>query len=254
LSAPRFDHDFIIDMKLVTIDASRCLCALITDFGMVQTEILHSPSKLSSFAIKRIENYFHWRLSGTDRPENLESEEESIGKSFYNELMLRFIVGYSYFADEDITKTGFSCLLDYPDFQDARLLASALSLFENVQGMRHLLKECQSLDKLRYWIGDDLNPLLENANCSVLTVPYSIHHKAVGAVGILGPTRLPYRALFQILRLFSEIISTTLTRTIYKYKITFRQPETGRLFLPQEEARLLGESRLMLLEDKRINS
>lgn len=254
LSAPRFDHDYVIDLKLVPIDSSRYLCILVTDFGMIQTEILHAPAKLSNFSAKRIEAYFHWRLTGTGRPENLEPEEEELGKEFYNEAMLRFIVKYSHFTDQDITKTGFSHLLAYPDFQDARHLATALSLFENVQGMRHLLKECQAVNRLKYWIGDDLSPLLDHPNCSVIAIPYSIHHHAAGAVGLLGPARLPYRTLFQLLRFFSESVSRMLTRAIHKYKLTFRQPEQGKLFLPQEEAQLLGESRLMLLEDKRINS
>ncbi len=251
LSAPRFDHDFVIDLKLVSLDAFRCLCVLITDFGVVQTEILHLPEKLSSFAIKRIESYFHWRLTGLGQPANLEREEEAIGQNFYNELMLRYIVGYSTFVDEDIYRTGFSHLLNYADFQDASLLASGLSLFENVHSMRLLLKECKALDRLKFWIGDDLATYVPNPNCSVITIPYCINHKPVGAVGLLGPTRLPYRTLFSTLRLFSESVSETLTRNIYKFKISFRLPETGKLYLQKEEYRLIGQSRLILLEDKR---
>lgn len=252
LSAPRFDHDFIVDIKLVSLDAFRCLCVLITDFGVVQTEILHLPSKLSSFAIKRIESYFHWRLTGLSQPEHLEQEEEEIGQTFYNELMLRYIVGYSNFVDEDIYRTGFSRLLSYPDFQDASLLASGLALFENIHSMRRLLKECKTLDCLKVWVGDDLAAYAaSDPNCAVLAIPYYINRKAVGAVGLLGPTRLPYRTLFSTLRLFSESVSETLTRNIYKFKITFRQPETGQLYLQKEEHRFIGQSRLMLLEDNR---
>jgi heat-inducible transcriptional repressor len=252
LSAPRFDHDFVIDMKLVPLDAFRCLCVLITDFGVVQTEILRLPEKLSSFAIKRIESYFHWRLTGVGpKPENLEPEEEAIGQNFYNELMLRYIVGYSNFIDEDIYRTGFSYLLGYSDFQDTRLLASGLSLFENVHSMRLLLKESMALDCLKCWIGNDLDHYIPNSNCSVIAIPYYIHNKPAGAVGLLGPTRLPYRHLFGTLRTFSECVSEVLTRNIYKFKISFRQPETGKLYLQKEEHRLIGQSRLILLEDKR---
>lgn len=251
LSAPRFDHDFVIDLKLVSLDAFRCLCVLMTDFGVVQTEVLHLPEKLSSFAIKRIENYFRWRLTGRGQPENLEPAEEAIGQNFYNELMLRYIVGYSNFVDEDIYRTGFSRLLTYADFQDTSLLASGLSLFENVHGMRLLLKESKALDRLKLWIGDDLITCISNSNCSVLAIPYYINRKPVGAVGILGPTRLPYRSLFSILRLFSECVSQTLTRNIYKFKISFRQPDKEKLYLQKEEYGLIGQSRLMLLEDKR---
>ncbi len=158
LSAPRFDHDFINQIKLVYLDAFRCLSVLITDFGVVQTEILHLPKKFSAFAIKRIESYFRWRLTGLEKPDNLEAEEEEIGQKFYNELMLRYVVGYSNFVDEDIYRTGFSRLLNYSDFQETSSLASGLALFENAQSMRLLLKECKALNRLKFWIGDDLSP------------------------------------------------------------------------------------------------
>lgn len=252
ISAPRFDHDLISDIKLVSIDASRCLSVIITDFGVVQTEILHLPIKLSNFAIKRIESYFHWRLTNLGRPENLEPEEEAIGQKFYNELLLRYVVGYSNFVDEDIYKTGFSRLLNYPDFQETSSLVSGLALFESVQSMRLLLKECKALNQLKYWIGDDLTSYTQNnPNCTVIAIPYYINRNPIGAVGIVGPTRLPYRQLFSTLRAFSDCISQTLTRTIYKFKINYRQPELGKLYLGKEEQQFLGQSRLMLLEDKR---
>lgn len=250
LSAPRFDHDFVIDLKLVALDAFRCLCILITDFGVIQTEVLQLQEKLTTFAVKRIESYFHWRLTGINRPENLEPEEEAIGQNFYNELMLRYIVGYSNFVGEEVYRTGFSNLLAYPDFQDIKLLAGSLSLFENMHGMRLLLKECLAMDRLRIWIGNDLDNYANDTNCAVITIPYYINHKPVGAVGIMGPMRLPYRSLYATLNQFSDGVSKTITRNIYKFKISYRQPEAGNPFLQKEENMLIGKSRLFLLEDK----
>lgn len=253
LSAPRFDHDFVVDMKLLLLDAFRCLCVLITDFGVIQTEVIQLPAKLSSFAIKRIESYFNWRLKGIQPSENLNKEEESIAQSLYNELLLRFIVSYSNFADEDIYRTGFSRLLHYPEFKDAHILSSSLSLFEDVQSMRFLLKKTTEEQKLKFWIGDDLAFFTQNnnPNCSVLTIPYCINNKPVGAVGILGPTRMPYQKLFNILNQFAKGVSKTLTRNIYKFKISFRQPEAGKVYLHKEEQKFIGQSRLILLEDQR---
>ena len=251
LSAPRFDHDFVLDIKLVSIDHHRCLCIVVTDFGLVQTELLHTEKKLSAFTLKRIEGYFHWRLTGHDKPENLEKDEEQLGLKLYNELMVRYIVGYSNFTNEEIYRTGFSRLLAYPDFNDVMTLANSLTLFENAHSIRLLVKECTKLEKLRFWIGDDLNPYSNaNPNCSVISIPYYINQKAVGAVGILGPTRMPYKHYFGVLQAFSEYISEMLTKSLYKFKITFREPHENAVYLEKEEHHLIGRSRLMLLEDK----
>lgn len=250
LSAPRFDHDYIIGLKLMAIDHSRCLCVIITDFGIVQTELLHLDRKLSAFTIKRMEAYFHWRLTGHDQPENFDREEELLAQKIYNELMIRYIVNYSNFNDTELYRTGFSKLLAYPDFHDASALASSLGLFENAQSMRQLSKECCKVNQLKFWIGDDLMAHSSSVpDCAVIAIPYYINQNCVGVVGLLGPARISYPEIFGIIRAFAASISEALTRNIYKYKITFRQPHAGPHELKNEEYRLIDQAPRMLLED-----
>ncbi len=251
LSAPRFDHDFIIDLKLVAIDQNRCLCILITDFGLIKTEVLHTEKKLNSFALKRIESYFHWRLTRQDKPSNIDEEELNLAQKFYNEVIIRYIVGYSNFSDEDLYWTGFSELLQYHEFNDAIALAGGLALFENTNSLRHLLRECSSADTVKYLIGEQLESYSkEGKHCTVITTPYHINQRSVGAIGILGPKRIPYKQLFATLRLFSTYISEALTKDIFKYKISYREAEHGSLYLEKEEKNIIQQSDPMLLEDK----
>ncbi len=246
LSAPRFDHDFLIDIKLVAIDRSRILCILVTDFGMIHTETLYIEKKLSSFALKRLENYFNWKLTGLDKPK-LDVEEEAFADNLYKEVMLRHIVSYTNFTAEDLFQAGFSKLLSYPDFQDAVALASGLSLFENKGQLRTLLNACVAKRETSCWVGDTLHQFAPEASaCSVIAVPYRIHNTLCGAFGILGPNRIPYRELFGLLECASNAISESLTRSMYKFKITFRQPTTADLDFKQETAL----TQQLLLEDK----
>lgn len=225
LSAPRFDRDFARAIKLVPLDTARCLSILVTDFGVVKTEMVYLPEYITPSAIKRLENYFQWRLTGAGEKQRLSSEEEAFGQEIYNELMLRFVVGYHHFTHEELYRTGFSHLLTYSDFEETSQLIGGLSLFENVHGMRLLLRECTTLGHLKFWIGEDLDPITAHSNCSAIAIPYSIHHKCVGAIGLLGPIRLPYRTLFATLRLFADTISETITKNVYKYKLTYREAD-----------------------------
>ena len=219
LSAPRFDHDFVMDIKMVSIDSHRCLCVLITDFGQVHTELLYADKKMSNFTLKRLESFFRWKLTGLDKP-TLSPEEAALATRLYSEVMMRHLVGSSHFTLEDIYKTGFSKLLSYPDFNDATALAEGLGLFENEQTLRTLLQKCAKAGDLSCWIGDNLYA------CSALAIPYRIHQNIVGVLALLGPNRIPYRKLFGLLQTASEIISQSLAKSLYKFKITFRQPET----------------------------
>lgn len=235
LSAPRFDQDFVLDVKIVGIDQGRCLCILITDFGLVQTELLYANKKLSNFTLKRLEGFFHWKLTGIDKPK-LSADEEALATKFYGEVMLRHLVGTTHFSTEDIYKAGFSKLLGYPDLNDATALASGLSLFENKAALQALLRESSKSESLSCWVGGELQA------CSSIAIPYRINQTVVGSIAILGPNRIPYRKLFGILETAAETISLSLTKSMYKFKITFRQPEAHLIDMKTEHLLLENQN------------
>lgn len=250
LSSPRFDQDFIIDIKLVSIDTHRILCILVTDFGTIRTEILLIEKKLSTFSLKRMEKFFHWKLTGTNKVD-LSQEEEKMATALYNEAMLRHIMNYSTFSSSDILKTGFSKMLSYPDFNDASSLAGGLALFENDNTLRTLLSECSEKKELTFWIGDDLSAFSSSASSStVLAIPYYIHQTVVGSLAILCPARAPYKKLFAILKTVSELLSSSLTKSLYKFKISYREPKAAQLDYRKQTTLLLEQEADLLLEDQ----
>ena len=241
LSSPRFDQDLVVQIKLLDIDAERCLAAIVTHFGLIHTQILSTPKKLTTFSIKRLEAYFHFQLTGLDRP-YLSEEEDKLASHFYHELMMRHIVGHSNFHTEDLYKTGFSKLILFPEFRDPSAIATALSIFENTSYMRSLLKKSMKSKTLKVWIGDDLKPLYgTTVQSTILAIPYFIHGKAVGAIALLGPIRMPYPKIFALLKNFSLILSEVLTRNLYKYKITYRQAEIERVALRIQPPNILEQ-------------
>jgi heat-inducible transcriptional repressor len=251
LTSVRFDHDFILDIKLVGIDQERVLCVMITDFGQVLTEVLPIKHKLGSFSCKRIESHLQWRIKGGEQPENLTLEEEILAQSLYNEIMVRYIVRYSNFSGEDVFRTGFSQLLAYPEFSDPLALTTGLSLFENTSHMRLLLNDCVRDGKLCCWIGKDLAPYASAAQgCSVIAIPYRIGQIKAGAIGILGPCRMPYRRLFTTVHYFSDRVSKSLTKSLLKFKLSFRQPRTSSPYLQSEERSIVDQTTQKLLEIK----
>ncbi len=242
-SSPRFDQDLLLDIKLIEIDTHRCLCALITDFGTVHTELLYAENGLSHLDLEKISAYLQWRISGTETP-LLTEEEERVATQFYREILLRHIASHSNFSAEDLYRTGLSRLLAYSDFNDATSLAIGLSLFENETDLRQVLKRATQEGKLSCWMGEDLDFLTAALpGCSLILIPYKIHQTIVGAIGLLGPQRMPYRHLFALMQASSQAISETLTRSLYKFKIAFRQAQKNPIPL---------SSRSLFIEDKRV--
>jgi heat-inducible transcriptional repressor len=250
LLAPRFDQDFIKQVRLLQIDPNRALCVISTDFGMIHTEVLFTPKSFNHEEIVMIEEYFSRRLLGeTATLENVLLEQ--FAQRAYNEVVLRHVVHYTNFEQQDVYRTGFAKLLNYPEFQDVSLLASSLALFENTHILRSLLKECFHHQELKFWVGRDLsNYTLQQTSACVIAMPYMINQKVVGVIAILGPQRTDYKQNFGILSYVTKHLSTVLTQSLYHHKISYRQPETSALDLKKNKDFSYENTTRFLLETK----
>ncbi|OGN64715.1 MAG: heat-inducible transcription repressor HrcA [Chlamydiae bacterium RIFCSPHIGHO2_12_FULL_49_9] len=225
ISAPRFDHDFVQDVKIIPIDPHKLLSVLITDFGLIRTETIYLERPVDTPFFRSLEEYFLWRMNKGEKPLFLKESDAKTAQRIYNEIMVRHVVGYANFSHEDILRTGLSKLLAYPEFNDAAALANSLSLLEDETQMRALLQTSAKNNELTSWIGDELCPFVPpGSECAVIATPYRIHQTIAGAVALLGPMRLPYKNLFGLTQLFADCLSQTLTKSVYKHKISFRQP------------------------------
>jgi heat-inducible transcriptional repressor len=237
ITAPRFERDFISKIIITKVDEGRALCIIVTDFGFIHTETLYLPAHMSTFSLKRMEEYFHYRLTSLDKPELLE-EEEVFAKHAYNEVVLRHFISYTNMDHPDIYKGGFAKLLRHSEFHDPETLSGTLSLFENNKSLQDLL---YNNDKLKLHIGDDLKEHISPPYKSALIqIPYYIHNKVVGNIAILGPARMNYKELIALLESVSSMLSDNLTKSLYKYQLTYRMPKTKEVTCTSSDLPVIG--------------
>ena len=228
VSTPRFDQDFVQDIRLVRLDSTKLLSVLITDFGLIHTETIYLDHPVDEPFLRSAEEYFLWRMNKGLKPLFLNEADAKLAQRIYNEVMVRHVVGYANFPVEDVLRTGLSKLLSYHEFNDAAALSRSLSLLEDESLMRQILREASRKGDLVSWIGDELCPHVPpESDCAVIAIPYRINQTIAGAVALLGPTRLPYRNLFGLLQAFSGHLSQKLTDSLYKFKITFRAAQSA---------------------------
>ncbi|MBN4067444.1 heat-inducible transcriptional repressor HrcA, partial [Simkania negevensis] len=155
------------------------------------------------------------------------------------------------FSSEDVYSCGFSRLFAFPEFSDALALSNALALFENHRAMLSIAGECTKADDLSYWIGSDLVKFLRGMEgCSVVAIPYHINMSPVGVLGVLGPTRLPYRRVFGLLEGASKLIGESLTTSVFKHKLSYRRPCRESLDVDSRAGYLVDHTAHALLEHK----
>lgn len=247
LLSPSFDQDFITSIRLMNLDPKRILCVILTHFGFVHTEVLYTQSKLSNFSLHRIEEFFSSKLANTASPE-LSKEEKIFAERCFNEIALRNIIHFTSPTNNEIYRAGLSQLLNYQECQDTCVLSDALQIFDRPTLLSSLLKEAMHSKHLKCWIGRDLNNYVTNSKeFSILAIPYYIHNKPVGAVALLAPNRMNYRENFSLLRAFSQYVSQSLTKSVYKFNIVWHQPkqESG-----EQTTKTISRSPSHLLEDR----
>lgn len=251
LSAPRFDRDSIVDIHFHFIDVRRVLAVILSEFGLVHTEVLMPLEPVSPALVRKADRFAKARLyKEMSDPELYDQGELELIRRLYQEAVSSFFVGYSSFSQEDIWKTGFLHLLSYPELEETSRLGASLALFENSSLERRLIREVMKEGKIQFWIGEKLQPYLScEPSCVFIAAPYRVGNHSVGGLGILGPERMWYKDVFRLILSTCEEISEVLTNCLMRQRITYRMAETTPLVEEEMKRRALEFCPPKLLEN-----
>jgi heat-inducible transcriptional repressor len=115
----------------------------------------------------------------------------------------------------DIKIDGVDRLLSYPEFYDIGRLKDMLAMFERKDDLLQLISgECapmmpagQTEDGVHVYIGSE-NPVIVMDNSSLVFKPVKKDGKTVGAIGIIGPTRMNYKKVISMIDDITNNISS----------------------------------------------
>lgn len=225
-SYPRFDQEYVTSLKFIALDSSTYLIILVTDFGTVKTEVLHLDKKLSSFSLKRIEQYFQWRVSKTTGEPPLSAEEKEIANTIYQETVLRYAVSHSVISEEEVYRTGFLHLLHLQDEFTTVELAQLFEFLEAKAPMKHLLRATMRKNERIVLVESDLFPYSGTIpKAVVFSQTYSVQRQPVGAFGLIAPLRMSYNKALSLLGAATLAATDFLTKSVYRYQLSWRVPE-----------------------------
>jgi len=130
----------------------------------------------------------------------------------------------SAFDGGDIRFEGINRLLSYPDFYDMDRLRDMLALFEKKDSLLEILSDEARNDSLQVFIGRE-NVVKVMDNSTLVLKAIVDDGKTVGAIGIIGPTRMDYRRVIATI----EHLSKCVTEAIEKPKFD-EEGNHGRSF------------------------
>ncbi len=114
-------------------------------------------------------------------------------------------------AQDEVVISGERNLLSISDFSsDMGQLRRAFDLFEQKAQLIRLLDVSSRAEGVRIFIGGE-SMVVPFEELSVVTSPYEIDGQIVGTLGVIGPTRMPYDRMIQIVDITSKLVSNALS-------------------------------------------
>ena len=206
-------------IEFVRLDPSRALVVLVNEQGTVENRVIDLPPGIAASQLVEASNVLNANLAGRTLNEarnDMKRIKERIAHevdTLSSDLVERGLAvwtsdGLSPERDARLIVRGRGNLLR--DAADAETLERLRQLFDDLEakdGIVRLLDLAEEGEGVRIFIGSE-NKLFSLSGSTLVVAPYlDAEKKVVGAVGVIGPTRLNYSRIVPVVdytaRLFS---------------------------------------------------
>jgi len=213
--SPKGGEMTIRNLQLVPVSNSSALLVIVTDNGIVRDSVIHVDSDLDADALYAISRTLTERLAGHTLGETLEMLK-TMGREFAEKrAVLGGISELVADVENQQTKTklafgGTSNILNYPEYNDVEKARSFLSMLETKDALLHILEQHQNV-AFTVRIGPETG-VPELRDCSLVTATYSLGDHTHGTIGVIGPTRMQYGRVLNVLSTMGEQLTRLLTQ------------------------------------------
>lgn len=201
-------------IEFVPLAPGRALVIIVTESGLVENRVLELGSDLPASALTEASIFLSMRLKGRTiaqaRDEILTEIDER--RAELDELTQKVVqAGLATWAGGNgpsaLIVSGRANLLD--DVHAMADLERIRRLFDDLESRQDALKFMeltQGAEGVRIFIGSE-NKLFAQAGCSLIVAPYQdSRQQIVGALGVIGPTRLNYARIIPMVDYTAQVI------------------------------------------------
>jgi heat-inducible transcriptional repressor len=211
--APKQDRG-LKHIEFVNLGPGRALVVLVTEDGMVENRIIEIPVGIPPSALVTAGNYLSARVIGRtlDEARLVIAEEIRANQAELDQLTGRLVeAGLASWAgtasDGALIVRGQANLLDdVSAIEDLERVRALFGMLETKDGLLKLVEAAGLGEGVRIYIGA-ANPLFGVAGCSMVIAPYmNSREQIVGAIGVIGPTRINYARIIPMVDYTAKVI------------------------------------------------
>ena len=141
------------------------------------------------------------RRARSSQDDRLEALARRVG-----ERVARIVREYDAEAIEEVFSDGLLNVMDAPEFAQSDKLRRVFTALENRAYLGQLVGDVADSGRIRVFIGHENQPL-EMRDVSLVLAPYGRPGRAIGVVGVLGPTRMCYSQAIGTVRFVSGLMN-----------------------------------------------
>ena len=121
-------------------------------------------------------------------------------------MLLKILTEFIKPEESGCIVNGQSKLVENDDLSNINKIKNLIELFEKKQTLAYLLNECMNTDGIKIFIGNESGEKLLT-DCSLIAAPYMEQNKVIGVLGVIGPHRMDYQKVMEIVDFTAKIIS-----------------------------------------------
>lgn len=202
-------------VHLLPYRPAQAIMVVVRENGAVENHIIDVEEGLSADDLQHVTLVLNSKLKGL----TFEQIKNSVLREIYLELAKqRDLISLALESlhpvlPEDhngLVLGGTLNMLNQPEFKDVDKLRGLLKIFEDSQGLKKILSEAIG-DGLTVRIGGE-NKLEEMQDCSLVTASFQVDGQVVGAIGVLGPTRMNYAKTVSLVDFITSNLSAALKK------------------------------------------
>ncbi|WP_426955282.1 heat-inducible transcriptional repressor HrcA [Muricoccus radiodurans] len=214
--APKADSA-IRHIEFVALGPGRALVVLVGERGHVENRVIEVPADLPAGALTQAGNYLNARLNGRTLEEarGLVTTEIAANRTaldaLTNQVVQSGLATWAGGGGGSLILRGQSRLLQNLD--QAQRVAEIQSLFDRLEAqetMLRLLELAQRGQGVQIFIGAE-SGVFDTAGLSMVVAPFrNGQERIVGAIGVIGPTRINYGRVIPVVDYTAQVIGRML--------------------------------------------
>ena len=204
-------------IEFMRLSERRVLVIIVAPDGDVQNRVIFTAQDYTSAQLQEASNFLTAHYGGMTLEavrERLKTEVDAIRSEISALMQAAVQAGSEAIAEshEQVVIAGERNLLAVQDFRhDMGSLRRMFDLFEHKTQLMRLLEVSSRAEGVRIYIGGE-SMVVPFEELSVVSAPYEVNGQVVGTLGVIGPTRMAYDRMIQIVDITSRLVSNALSQ------------------------------------------